>query len=77
MWADAVGWTIGVLPIIVVVLMAVDQICSGPDDLTIMEVFFIHILLFEAVMIQLLESIMLNFQIIASSVSKEIYHFKI
>ncbi|XP_041973087.1 sodium- and chloride-dependent glycine transporter 1-like isoform X2 [Aricia agestis] len=37
MWADAVGWTLGVLPIVVVVLMAVDQICSGPDDLTIME----------------------------------------
>ncbi|XP_013175474.1 PREDICTED: sodium- and chloride-dependent glycine transporter 1-like [Papilio xuthus] len=37
MWADAVGWTIGVLPVVVVVLMAVDQICSGPDDLTIME----------------------------------------
>ncbi|XP_012547426.2 sodium- and chloride-dependent glycine transporter 1 [Bombyx mandarina] len=37
MWADAVGWTLGVLPVVVVVLMAVDQICSGPDDLTIME----------------------------------------
>lgn len=37
-WADAVGWTIGVLPVVVVVLMAVNQICSGPDDLTIMEV---------------------------------------
>lgn len=38
MWADAVGWILGVLPVIVVVLMAIDQICSGPDDLTIMEV---------------------------------------
>ncbi|CAK1578313.1 unnamed protein product [Parnassius mnemosyne] len=37
MWADAVGWTLGVLPVVVVVLMAVDKICSGPDDLTIME----------------------------------------
>ncbi|XP_034825272.1 sodium- and chloride-dependent glycine transporter 1-like isoform X2 [Maniola hyperantus] len=37
MWADAVGWTLGVLPIVVVVLMAIDQICSGTDDLTIME----------------------------------------
>ncbi|KOB75526.1 Transporter [Operophtera brumata] len=37
MWADAVGWTLGVLPVVVVVLMAVNQICSGPDDLTIME----------------------------------------
>ncbi|XP_022829643.1 sodium- and chloride-dependent glycine transporter 1-like isoform X2 [Spodoptera litura] len=37
MWADAVGWILGVLPVIVVVLMAIDQICSGPDDLTIME----------------------------------------
>lgn len=37
-WADAVGWVVGVLPVVVVVLMAVDQICSGPDDLTIMEV---------------------------------------
>lgn len=40
MWADAVGWTLGVLPVVVVVLMAVDQICSGPDDLTIMEVSY-------------------------------------
>ncbi|CAB3224940.1 unnamed protein product [Arctia plantaginis] len=37
MWADAIGWTLGVLPVVVVVLMAIDQICSGPDDLTIME----------------------------------------
>ncbi|PZC81999.1 sodium- and chloride-dependent glycine transporter 1 isoform X2 [Helicoverpa armigera] len=37
MWADAVGWILGVLPVVVVVLMAIDQICSGPDDLTIME----------------------------------------
>ncbi|KAJ2950676.1 hypothetical protein O0L34_g8935 [Tuta absoluta] len=37
MWADAVGWTLGMLPVLVVVLMAIDQICSGPDDLTIME----------------------------------------
>jgi hypothetical protein len=42
MWADAVGWTLGVLPVVVVVLMAVDQICSGPDDLTIMEVLSIY-----------------------------------
>ncbi|XP_045492639.1 sodium- and chloride-dependent glycine transporter 1-like isoform X2 [Colias croceus] len=37
MWADAVGWIIGMLPILVVVLMAIDKICTGPDDLTIMQ----------------------------------------
>ncbi|XP_013175402.1 PREDICTED: sodium- and chloride-dependent glycine transporter 1-like [Papilio xuthus] len=37
MWAEAVGWTIGVLPVVVVVLMAVHQTCSGSDDLTILE----------------------------------------
>ncbi|VVC98652.1 unnamed protein product [Leptidea sinapis] len=37
MWADAVGWIVGMLPILVVVLMAIDKICTGPDDLTIMQ----------------------------------------
>ncbi|XP_061706021.1 sodium- and chloride-dependent glycine transporter 1-like [Cydia pomonella] len=36
-WADAIGWVLGVLPVAVVLIMAVDKICSGPDDLTIME----------------------------------------
>ncbi|XP_063374943.1 sodium- and chloride-dependent glycine transporter 1-like [Cydia amplana] len=36
-WADGAGLMLGVMPVFVVVIMAIEQICSGTDDLTIME----------------------------------------
>ncbi|GAB0092016.1 Transporter [Sergentomyia squamirostris] len=37
MWAEAVGWIIGLLPVLVIVITAIRQICSAPDNLTFVE----------------------------------------
>ncbi|XP_077296604.1 glycine transporter [Arctopsyche grandis] len=36
-WADAVGWVIGVLPVVVIIIMAICQLFNGPNNLTFLE----------------------------------------
>lgn len=37
-WADAVGWVVGLLPIFVIILTAMQQIVKAPKELTLKEV---------------------------------------
>lgn len=37
LWADAVGWLVGLLPVIVIIAIGVVQVCKAPRELTLRE----------------------------------------
>lgn len=42
LWADAVGWFIGLLPVSVIIITAIHQIIQAPSNLTFKEVSFYY-----------------------------------